>query len=124
MAQKEVMIVSKKALEDVADTIRALLDTEAGIAVEDLDNEVAKLYKEPTGNKEITANGTEIDVKDYATVTVAVANTYTAEDEGKVVDNGALVAQTEKYVTEEGDYDTTKNNVVHVTIMNMEEEPI
>ena len=33
-------------------------------------------YPEPTGAKTISANGTGIDVKDYATANVSVPNTY------------------------------------------------
>ena len=47
-----------------------------------------------SGTKSITANGTNQDVVGYAAVDVAVPNSYSAADEGKVVSNGALVAQT------------------------------
>lgn len=43
-----------------------------------------------TGTKNITSNGTH-DVVGYASAAVSVPNTYTASDEGKVVQNGALV---------------------------------
>ena len=47
-----------------------------------------------------------------------VSNTYTPEDEGKVVDNGTLVAQTSMpdEVTENGTIDTTLYNSVTVEV--------
>lgn len=66
----------------------------------------------PTGTKQIsiTANGTTTeDVTNYASaqITANVPNTYSAGDEGKVVSNGALVAQGSDTVTTNDTYDTT-----------------
>ena len=70
-----------------------------------------------TGTKSITSNGTNQDVVGYAAVDVAVPNTYAAGDEGKVVSNGALVAQTaHAEVTQNGTVDTTLNNSVTVNV--------
>ena len=72
--------------------------------------------------KTITENGTYNAVDDeadgYSTVNIEVANTYTNEDEGKVVDSGVLVAQTarETEITENGIYDTTLNNSITVNV--------
>lgn len=74
-------------------------------------------YPEPTGSVNIGANGT-VNVKDYASAVVNVPNSYAASDEGKVVDNGSLVAQTSKSITENGTHDTTKNNQVVVNVPN------
>ena len=49
-------------------------------------------------------------------VNVSVPNTYTAGDEGKVVNGGALVSQTSRTVTANGNYDTTTNNSVTVNV--------
>lgn len=43
-----------------------------------------------SGTVDISSNGTH-NVASYAYASVAVPNTYTAEDEGKIVKNGQLV---------------------------------
>lgn len=68
-----------------------------------------------TGTKSITSNGTH-DVVGYASASVAVPNSYSAGDEGKVVSNGALVAQTSDTVTENDTYDTTLINSLTVNV--------
>lgn len=77
----------------------------------------------PTGTKSIsiTQNGTTTeDVTNYANaqITANVPNTYTVADEGKVVDDGALVSQTSKSITANGTHDTTTNNSVTVAVAN------
>lgn len=69
-----------------------------------------------TGTKEITENGNNQDVVGYAAVNVNVPNTYAAGDEGKVVSNGALVAQTSDTVTQNDTYDTTLINSLTVAV--------
>lgn len=70
-----------------------------------------------TGTKSITSNGNNQDVVGYAAVDVAVPNSYAAGDEGKVVSNGQLVAQTaHAEVTQNGTIDTTLNNSVVVNV--------
>ena len=67
----------------------------------------------------ITQNGTTTAPAGtaYSPVTVNVPNSYTASDEGKVVSNGALVAQTSHAtVTQNGTIDTTLNNSVEVAV--------
>ena len=49
-------------------------------------------------------------------VNVSVPNSYTAGDEGKVVSNGALVAQTSDTVTQNGTVDTTLINSLTVNV--------
>lgn len=71
-------------------------------------------------NKDISANGTynaSADSADgYKKVVVDVPNTYAAGDEGKVVSNGALVAQGSASYTSNGTYDTTLVNEVEVDV--------
>ena len=71
----------------------------------------------PTGTLDITENGT-YNVRRYAQAAVDVPNSYTAADEGKVVDGGALVGQSARTVTENGDYDTTLNDAMSVNVPN------
>lgn len=72
--------------------------------------------------KSISANGTytalDDDLYGYAQVNVNVPNSYSAGDEGKVVNNGALVAQTAHAdvtpTTSDQTIDTTTNNSIKV----------
>lgn len=68
-----------------------------------------------SGTKNISSNGTH-NVVGYASANVNVPNSYSASDEGKVVSNGALVAQTSDTVTQNGTYDTTLKNEVVVNV--------
>lgn len=71
-------------------------------------------------SKFINRNGTYRAADDgaegYSMVVVDVSPELTPADEGKVVENGALVAQTSLTVTQNGTYNTTKNNVVVVNV--------
>ena len=69
-----------------------------------------------SGTKQITQNGNGQDVVGYASIDVSVPNTYAAGDEGKVVSNGALVAQTSDSVTQNGTVDTTLINSLTVNV--------
>ena len=55
---------------------------------------------------------------DFATDITSITNTYTNDDEGKVVSDGALVAQTSTTATVNGTIDTTTNNEVVVNVPN------
>ena len=68
-----------------------------------------------TQNGTYTASG---DVNAYNPVNVNVANSYAAGDEGKVVNNGELVAQTSTTITTNSIVDTTTNNSVTVNVPN------
>lgn len=72
--------------------------------------------------KSISANGTYNASSDsadgYSQVNVTVPNTYTNADEGKVVSDGALVAQTSKNINSNGTHSTVTNNQVVVAVPN------
>lgn len=72
--------------------------------------------------KNITVNGTynasDDEADGYRSVSVDVANSYTASDEGKVVSNSSLIAQTSTTATTNGTIDTTTNNEVVVDVPN------
>lgn len=74
----------------------------------------------PLSPKTVLENGTYVasdeNLKGYTSVAVSVPNTYEASDEGKVVSDGALVAQTSLAVTTNGIYDTTLNDEVDVAV--------
>ena len=108
------VLITEEYLTGIGDAIREKLDVETTYKVSEMADAIESIegYPEPTGTKSITANGTGIDVKDYASADVNVPNSYTASDEGKVVDGGALVAQTSVTKTANGTYDTTLNNEV------------
>lgn len=70
--------------------------------------------------KQINANGTYIASEDeadgYSKAVVSVPNTYVAGDEGKVVSNGALVAQSSTTIVDNGTVDTTLYNSIEVNV--------
>lgn len=119
------VLVTESYLDDIADAIREKNGSEdtytpaqmAG-AIEDIHtaDEVVLV------SKSVNANGTYNPASDsadgYSGVTVNVPNSYAAGDEGKVVSNGALVAQSARSsdITENGTYDTTLNNEVTVDV--------
>lgn len=66
-------------------------------------------------NKGIT-NAMEHGFDDFAQDITSIQNSYTLSDEGKVVNNGILINQTTKNITENGTIDTTTNNIVQVNV--------
>lgn len=66
----------------------------------------------------VTENGTYTAEEGtaYSPVVVNVPNSYTQSDEGKVVSNGALVAQSSDTVTQNGTVDTTLINSLLVNV--------
>lgn len=112
--------VTESHLEDIGDAIRGKLGTSQGYTPGQMAAAIESIPTggiTPTGTKNITQNG-QTDVTQYATADVNVPNSYAAGDEGKVVSNGALVAQTARAseITVNGTYDTTENNSVKVNV--------
>lgn len=68
-----------------------------------------------SGTKTINSNGTH-NVVGYASAKVNVPNSYSALDEGKVVQSGALVSQSSQTVADNGTYNTTTKNSITVAI--------
>lgn len=116
------VLVENSSLQDIADSIRAKLGVQTAYKPGEMADAIDSISGGgivPTGTKTITENGTGIDVAQYALADVAVPNSYAAGDEGKVVSNGALVAQTaHEIVTSNGTIDTTMNNSVEVDVLS------
>lgn len=112
------VLVERSYLEDIADSIRGKLgvaDTYKPSEMSDAIDSISGGGITPTGTININSNGSH-DVTQYATAAVNVPNSYSASDEGKVVNNGALVAQTSDTVTENGPVDTTLINSLTVNV--------
>lgn len=71
-------------------------------------------------SKQITANGeysaADDEADGYSSVSVDVPNSYTAQDEGKVVSSGALISQTSGSTTQNGTVDTTTISSLTVAV--------
>ena len=114
-----VVAISDSILTDIADAIRSKNGQETLYKPSQMPDAIEAISGggiTPTGTKEITSNGTGIDVASYAYADVAVPNTYAAGDEGKVVSNGALVSQSSDSVTQNGTVDTTLINSLTVNV--------
>ena len=110
--------VTESYLEDIGDAIRGKLGTSQEYTPGQMVAAIESIPTggiAPTGTINITQNGTA-DVTQYASAAVNVPNSYAAGDEGKVVQNGALVAQTSETVTQNGTYDTTTKDEVVVNV--------
>lgn len=112
-------IIDTSTLTAIANAIRTKLGVQTTYKPSEMATAIGQISGggiTPTGTKQITTNGTGIDVASYAYVDVAVPNSYAAGDEGKVVSNGALVAQSSDSVTQNGTVDTTLINSLTVNV--------
>ena len=80
-----------------------------------LEDDVTITDVSPSGSTNINSNGTH-NVKNFETANVAVPNSYSASDEGKVVSGRTLVSQTSDTVTANDTYDTTLINSLTVNV--------
>lgn len=115
-------LITESYLTGIANAIRAKLGVQTQYKPPQM---AAAIQSIPTGGSpvlealSVTQNGVYTPgagVDGYSGVTVAVPNTYAAADEGKVVQSGALAAQSSRTITANGTYDTTANNQVTVNV--------
>lgn len=118
------VLVTEDYLSDIGDAIRGKLGGSTHYTPGQMASAINSIPTvAPTLiSKSIVANGTydaEDDNADgYSSVRVNVPNSYSAQDEGKVVSSGALVAQESQNVLQNGTYDTTLKNQVVVAVPN------
>lgn len=119
------MLIENQTLENIAAAIRektgnSILYTpsEMAEAIRNIQNtgEVVLITKNISVNGTYRIGDEGVTATGYSTVIVNVPNTYTADDEGRVVNNGVLVSQTSRTINENGTYNTVTNNSVIVNI--------
>lgn len=116
------VIVTEDYLEDIASAIRYKNRTSNTYKPSGMANAIMAIGDTTLITKMVSENGiydaTDDDADGYSSVTVDVPNTYTNNDEGKVVSNGSLVAQTAMAsdITHNGTFDTTLNNSITVDV--------
>lgn len=116
------MLTDSANYQAIADAIRAKNGSEAAYSPAEMSTAISALNPDSSTltAKFVGANGTYSAAEDgadgYSSVEVAVANTYSPEDEGSVLSGGVLVQQTALAVSASGTYDTTLNDEVTVDV--------
>ena len=115
------VLVTESSLESIADAIRAKNGTENTYRPGQMAAAIAAIETPDLEALTATQNGTyapSAGKNGFSGAVVNVPNSYAAGDEGKVVSNGALVAQTARAseITANGTYDTTTNDEVTVNV--------
>lgn len=114
------VIVTESYLENIGSAIRSKLGTQDTYSPSEMAGAISQIHGDPVlETLSATQNGTynPSSGKDgFSQAVVNVPNSYAAGDEGKVVSNGALVAQSTQNITENGTYDTTLKNEVVVNV--------
>lgn len=114
------VIVTESSLENIASAIRGKLNTQDTYKPSEMAGAISQIHGDPVLEAlDVRANGTYTPSsgKDgFSQAIVNVPNTYTVSDEGKVVSNGALVAQSSQSITQNGTYDTTLKNQIVVNV--------
>ena len=121
MSSTRKVSLTEGYLEDIADAIREVNGTDTEYTPAQMAAAI-EATKKTLVSKSVTANGEydpdDDDADGYSGVTVAVPNVYTAADEGKVVQSGALVEQGYLYIMENGPIDTTTYKSVTIAVPN------
>lgn len=88
--------LNESILESIANAIRNKLGVATTYKPSQMASAISSITVASLETKTITANGTYTPSSGhngFSSVTIEVPNTYTAEDEGKIVHNGVLVDQ-------------------------------
>ena len=118
------VLVTEDYLSDIGNAIRGKLGGSTHYTPGQMASAISSIPTvDPTLiSKSISANGTynadDDNADGYDSVSVNVPNSYSVQDEGKVVSSGALVAQESQNVSQNGTYDTTLKNQVVVAVPN------
>lgn len=117
------VLVTETSLEEIADAIRSKNGSSDTYAPAEMAQAISGIHTadevvlvQKTVNSNGQYNPSDDSADGYSGVIVNVPNTYSASDEGKVVSNGDLVAQTSKQITQNGTHDTTVNDEVVVAV--------
>jgi len=111
------VLITESYLEDIADAIREKNGSQSTYKPGQMAMAISALPDPPTLiSKSIIQNGLYNPSSDnadgYNNITVSVSNSYTIEDEGKIVQNGALVSHVliSKTISENGEYNPANDN--------------
>lgn len=119
------VLIEESSLSGIGNAIRSKLNNDTVYKPSEMASAIESITTGSVStlvSKTVTVNGTYDPASDsadgYNEVIVNVPNSYSVSDGGKVVSNGALVAQTARSseITENGTYDTTTNNSVTVNV--------
>lgn len=111
--------VNESSLENIGDAIRAQLEVDTEYKPSQMAAAIRSIEKADLESLSATVNGTYLPTSGhngFDRAVVNVPNSYGAGDEGKVVNNGALVSQTSVTKTANGTYDTTLNDEVVINV--------
>lgn len=117
-------LITESILTNIANAIRTKLGIPIQMKPGDMPAAIMQIGGEPALQTLVVSSNGEYEPDTgyigFDSVDVDVPNTYTAEDEGKVVSSGELIAQTARAsaITVNGTYDTTNNNSVTVNVQS------
>jgi hypothetical protein len=111
--------INESILTAIGNAIRAKLGVATTYKPSEMAAAIGNIQTPNLDTLEVNENGTYTPTSPkngFSQVDVNVPNSYAAGDEGKVVSEGALVAQTSKNINANGTHDTTTNNQVVVDV--------